>query len=181
MIEYLCSLFNTEVFTVKRIVFLMILVIVSLASASRSTAQDTKPTCDPGAVIDKAAALKSSGNQKKDIAALLALRDEISSADIACNGMTFSGEGTRILGPVVLKKGLYKITVTTKGNFKLYDLSMSGSTCKANITTSLIDEFRPDTEYKAESVENISSEDCKLIFQTGGSGLPWTITFEPLQ
>ncbi len=59
----------------RRILLTVVLLAIAiLLAASRPTAAQTdKPTCDPATVIKKAADLKPSGDQKKDMDALLAL------------------------------------------------------------------------------------------------------------
>src|SRR5436190_20452880 len=101
----------------KRLALAIVLLcaVLPLVPFTQATAQTEKPKCDPGTVIKAANELKGSGDNQKDLAALVKLRDDISAANIACDGWSFKGEKDKVLGPIDLATGLYLITIKTSG------------------------------------------------------------------
>src|SRR5258708_8823883 len=87
------------------LVFASVIVLPRFASA-----QGAKVDGKPGDVIAKAAALKSTGDDQKDMALLSDLTAQISAQNIACNGLTFKGRGSKVYDPFDLAEGVYRIT-----------------------------------------------------------------------
>jgi hypothetical protein len=103
----------------KRLILFTILILafVFSSNAPQSRAQTAQPKCDLSAVFKEAAALTTTGENQKDMTALLKLRDEISQANVVCNGWTLKGDTKtkRIIGPIQISDGIYKATATTTG------------------------------------------------------------------
>jgi hypothetical protein len=159
---------------------LLVVVLIVAASIPPVAAQGDKPACNPAAVIQQAAAMKSTGDQAQDLAALATLQADISAASVACTGYVFKGTGAKVVGPITLTQGVYKIVATAHGSISVVDLAVEGGACKAGDSVEIIHEFAIDKDIQAEGLERISSASCRLLFQVKGDG-DWTITFEPIK
>src|SRR5690242_20483932 len=95
------------------LVIVLLCTVFPLVFFSQATAQTDRPKCDPGAVIKTANSMKVTGNSKTDLEALMKLEVSIHAANIACNGMTWSGNSAKLIGPFELASGVYKVSVTT--------------------------------------------------------------------
>ncbi len=169
----------------RLLIFVVLTLAVFLVFASPQVdAQGDKPTCDPSAVIKKAAALTSTGDAKKDMAALNALGDQIRVANIACNGMTFQKSGAKIVGPIDLPAGTFKTTVTTKSMGFIAELRVTKGSCTASGTMGASGYLYlvMNIEQKQVEEENlIDSQGCTAIIVTSNVTGDWTLTIEPLQ
>jgi hypothetical protein len=156
----------------------LVIITVALAITPRlSDAQADKPKCDPAAVIKKASALKSSGDVKKDMDALVKLQIDIATANIACNGMTFEGKGAKIIGPFDIPKGDYRVTLKTNGFFSA-NLKVRDGTCEGGTFGLLFNIFSGGANSGTEAL--ITSEGCKAIIETSNVTESWKLTIEPI-
>ena len=160
----------------KRLILFAIMTLTFVFSVNEppTMAQAEQPKCDPAAVIKQAAALTSTGDTTKDMEALLKLQNDISAANIACNGMTFTGKGTKVLDPFVLPKGVYRVTLDFAAEASLVTFeSIAPEYCITE--TPLSDSTKQKIAH--------ASEDCKMTIEVRAYKDPsvWTITFEPLQ
>lgn len=160
------------------IICLLTILIIAQPIQAQQTAEPSK--CDPSPVIAKANALKASGDNKADVKSLRQLASEISVVGISCDGYKFEDKGTKIAGPFVLVRGVYRIRITTKGSIKLQDLSMEGTVCEAGQSQEIFSDYASnDKTIEADIAYNIRSASCKIVFQVSSSN-PWTILIEPL-
>src|SRR5437773_9108044 len=110
----------------------LLVVVLSLGGSGGITkAQESKPTCDPSAVIKKANGLTMKGDNKADMETLMRLAAEIQAQNMACSGHTFTGKTATLIGPMDLPKGNYKTTLTTRGRFSAR-LSVLTGDCKGS-------------------------------------------------
>lgn len=135
--------------------------------------------CDVSAVIASANALKSSGDQKKDWAALNKLGSAISQANIACNGYTFNGKAGKVIGPLDFKQGVYKAVATTKGYF-ITNPKPIGKECGETFDGPTLDMNKTSGTDTEEAVLTVP-RDCRMAIEVKNVTAPWTLTFEPLQ
>ncbi len=161
----------------KRLILFAILTLTFVISANRppTRAQAEQPKCDPAAVIKQAAALTSTGDVTKDMAALLKLQNDISATNIACNGMTFKGDRSKVFAPFDLPKGQYRMTVTTEGGFFASTKTVGGGYC----TSGDLAVIGADKQVTEEDL--ISSDGCRIILAVTTASDPWALTIEPLQ
>jgi hypothetical protein len=160
---------------------LLVIVIIALASTPRhSEAQADKPKCDIAAVIAKAAALKTTGDAKKDLVALNALSAEISAQNAICNGYIFTGKGEKVLTPFILPKGLWKVIGKSNGYLMLKARSMEGSDCKAGAEDLVLNLDTEQAKEGGETVLDIEAT-CRLLLSISNTSTTWTITFEPIE
>lgn len=159
-----------------RFALLFIVMISALVASPRlSDAQADKPKCDPATVIKKANELKASGDAKKDIEALTALTSDISAANIACNGFSWNGKGSKVYDPFDLPKGSYRMKLDWKGGPLLATVEHIGeTTCAGSVDNTTI-----ENRFNA-------SEDCRAtlqvkIYSDNDKATDWTITLEPLK
>lgn len=160
---------------------LLIVLFIALWNVVPTQAQ-TKTPCDLTAVIKTANGVKSSGDSAADLKALNTLSQQIETANIACNGLTFKGTGNKVLGPLVIPKGTYKVSVETKNAFILTLNTLSGSDCDANQTVSVMSQINleGDRDASGQVVLPVGA-DCKVLMTTSNSSNPWTLTFEPVE
>ncbi len=168
----------------RSVLFTIVLLAFAIvfATASRPTAAQTPaaPKCDLTSVIKAANALKASGDNKTDLAALLKLRDSISQANIACNGLTITGKGVKVVPPFVLPKAFYKVTATSNGYLIVDARSMEGSDCKAGVEDNLFILDDQQAKLGAETTLDIQF-DCRIMLSVSNTRTDWKITFEPMQ
>ena len=150
----------------KRLILFAILTLTFVFPAN-------EPKCDPAAVIKQAAALTSTGDTTKDMAALLKLQNDISAANIACNGMTFSGIGSKVVDPFVLSKGTFKVILDSALQSGVIEIDgISPDHCAGGTLSG---------KHK-ETLVKVYDDDCKIAIEvnTFGDTVSWAITFEPL-
>jgi hypothetical protein len=162
----------------SRVISLLLLAVFVVVSRPIS-AQSDKPECDPAGILKKAASLVTSGDKGKDMEALIALRDEISAANVACNGWTWKGEGVKVVGPVLLTKALYKVTAKSSGYLTVFARSVEGGNCKAGVVQNLFTLDDKEAKLGAETILDISN-DCRLVLLMSNTSTAWTVAIEPL-
>jgi hypothetical protein len=150
--------------------------VFSLMFFSQVTAQTDQPKCDPTVVIKAANSLKTSGDNQKDIAALIKFREQITAADIACSGLTFKGtKVAKIIGPFDLPTGTYKVTATTPGYLIIHVRTVSGNCEQVSLYNLSSGEATTGSETLYES------KGCRVMLLPSNISAPWTLTFEPLE
>ncbi len=170
-----------------KLIVLTLLTILAFVSAAPQgvAAQTDKPKCDAASVIATANTLKASGDSKADTALLLKLRDQIEAVNIACNGMTYTGQGNKSVGPVTLATGAYLVTI--KGKVRHVDGSLTLKSLKGDcgfMWLQVMPEGGTDmlsSDWKdAEASQTLQVTDCRAMFETSFiSG--WILTIEPLE
>src|SRR5260370_35750596 len=120
--------------------FLFFFVLVAFCGAAKGSAKPKtqKPTCAPASVITKAAALKSAGDNAKDMVALMTLAADINNANLVCNGMTFTGTGTTVTDPFDLAQGTYRVKIAADKSLDSYDVAIKyvgAANCAGSISS----------------------------------------------
>jgi len=134
--------------------------------------------CNPTPLYAQAATLKSSGDAKRDIDALMEFSDDVRQANIACNGFKFEGKSNQVIGPLDLAQGTWLVTLTTKTTFALHGTLLDGKCTKGG---SAIDDFifGATTGTAAEGMGVvIKSDGCRVLLTTEYASSPWTLTLE---
>jgi hypothetical protein len=162
------------------LVLFLILSVISLVPHP-SAAQTDKPKCDLTGVSKQVAAFKPSGDAKADLAALLKVRDAISQANVDCNGWTFSAKtGSKLIGPFILPKGVYKITATTTGYLIVRVQQVDPECDQYKTDYGIVNVAKGEANDGAESIETFENT-CKIFLQPDNVSAPWTLTIEPVQ
>jgi hypothetical protein len=164
--------------TPRSLKVILLLSVLLLLPSSTERAQSNKPTCDPASVIAQAKSLKSSKDKTKDMASLLAFAKQIDAANIACNGLKFSGNVAKLLGPFDLAQGSWRVTLTTNGYF-IGDLKVLSGACTNDTFPLMFDLFQGQANSGAEAL--IQSDGCRATIATSNITAPWTITIEPIE
>lgn len=154
------------------LVFSIILISGSHPSIAQGPTATPSKDCKPADLIASLKDLKSSGDAAKDMAALLKIQDQISDQSVACSGLTFSGTGSKVIGPFDLAKGAYRFKVVKGLEFFTAELKgIPDDLCVLGMVSS----------QKAE--DQASSEGCRvtLAVDTMGSSGDWEFTLEPLK
>ncbi len=164
-----------------RLLLISIVVILTF-TATPVAAQTPSPTpnsdCKVTDVIKQAAALKPSGNADKDLDALLNLEDAINAARAACRGLLFKGtQVAKIVGPITLDSGTYKVTLTTKGYF-IGNVKVKEGDCGFD-GTYIYNVSSGEADTGRELL--LDSKGCKFYLTPDNISAPWKLTFELLQ
>ena len=169
---------------IRAILPLGLLLLALWGSATPTVAQDSKTACDPASIIKKANALTAKGDNKADMDALQKLADDIHAQGIACNGLTFTGTNSKIIGPFDLPKGNFKATLTSRGRFtgRLNAITGTCRTTRSPSATGASTLFSATNgEASAGSDAIIMSEGCHAIIETDGVRSAYKLTIEPLE
>jgi hypothetical protein len=176
----------------KRLTLLTILlcaVLPLMLSTQQAVAQTDKATCDPAAILNKVASLKSTGDSSGDMDALVMLAKDIQKMHALCDGHVIAGRGNKVIPPVLLKAGSYRVSVETTRAFSLKAISSEGEEC-------LIDHIwgteSGDTDVPfiktgfsekppLSEAPLVAAKDCQVVFQVERSSAPWTLIIEPLR
>ncbi len=135
-------------------------------------AQD-KTKCDLKGVAAKLIAFKLTDDAKKDMDALLKIQGDISAANVACNGLTFSGKGANVTDPFDIGKGTYRVRLQVKDSKALH----------ASIE-SIGDKFCGASLLADKPADRLDARDgCRATLQidTYDEEAQWTVTLEPLK
>ncbi len=151
-----------------------------LSTAAQGTPSPTKsPDCKPADVLKKAAALSSTGDDQKDLAALLKLAADISAQNVACNGLTFKGNIiVKAIGPIEIPPGLYKVTATTRG-YLILKIRLVDPDCADRDGFSIVNVGAGEATTGAEEIVRFMG--CKMFLQPSNVDAPWTVTLELLK
>jgi hypothetical protein len=98
----------------------------------------------------------------------------LAEAKATCSGLAFEGDGDRVLGPIELRAGFYRVTVETAGYFSA-DLQVLAGECEATSPLGLFNET-PTESGVFESL--IESSGCTTLIQTTITSEPWTLRIE---
>jgi hypothetical protein len=161
----------------RRVVPICSLILIVVTFLHPASAQTAKPTCDPATLIKQAAALAATGDPAKDMEALLTLRDSISAANIACNGMTFEGKGSKVIGPFEVKQGFYKGTITGGGTVLASVEAVRGCGESYEAPDMLLTKT---TDNEAGESTMKVKQTCTIVIEVAIATGPWKITLEPL-
>ncbi len=161
----------------RRVVLVITLILVVVTLIHPAQAQTAKPVCDPAAVIKQAAALASTGDTAKDMKALISLRDAISAANIACNGMTFEGKGSKVIGPFEVAQGFYKGTITG-GGMLMASVEAVRDCGESYEAPDML--LTKTTDNEASEATMKVKKTCTIVIEVSIATGPWKITLEPL-
>jgi hypothetical protein len=165
---------------IRALIFALLLTLLIVPSAA---AQDKKPGCDPAALIAELAKLKTTGDQAKDMQALLDVQSRISAQNAVCAGTGIALESKdkvpKVYGPFTLPKGTYKVTATTTGYFIIH--AKSSDNCADAFALFNLGPGEGNTG--AETLLEIAgdSETCKFYLQTENASAPWKLVIAPLE
>jgi len=171
----------------RRLIFLafFVIVVISVLAVQPTNAQTPTPTqnapdCKPSTVISKAAALRTSGDPRRDLELLNTLMADIQAMNVSCNGLRFNGRGNKVLGPFTLPVALYRVTARTTGDLTVDLQSVARGDCgTGGNKITLLTLNRGQGDNGAEAALDIRF-DCKAVFVTSNSRDTWTLTVEPL-
>lgn len=171
----------------RRLIYLAFLgiVVISALAVQPTNAQTPTPTqtaadCKPVTVITKAAALRTTGDPRRDLDSLNNLMLDIQALNVSCNGLRFNGRGNKVLGPLTLPIALYRITARTTGDLTVDIQAVSQTDCGASGNRfTLMNLSRGEGDNGAEAPLDIRFG-CKAVFITSHSKDTWTLTVEPL-
>lgn len=133
------------------------------------------PVCDPAKTIDEASKMKSSGDAIQDMKALIALQQEISAQRLACSDLKFAGKNQKVIGPLELPLGTYRVTFKTEGYVILTMEPLEGD-CDKEFLLNLSE---GEAQEGAEAFIKLSSP-CKVIFPMDNITASWELIITPI-
>lgn len=98
----------------------------------------------------------------------------------ACDGLVFSGESAKVIGPVKLPQGVYRVTATTDGYMSGTITAVEGE-CGAGVafTTPLLFTIMQGQASKG-SEATVTSKDCTALIEIANVQGSWKVEFERL-
>ena len=164
----------------RRLFVIVALIVVALVTfAAPTTAQEGKSACDPKSVITKANGMTMKGDNRADMESLMKLAADIQAQNIACSGYTFTGNSSKLIGPLELPKGNYKTVLTTRGRFTGRLNVLSGACEGSSRTANYYSITSAEAINGAEAV--IRSDGCRLVIESSDVRGAWTLTIAPLE
>lgn len=160
---------------------LAILVLLLILVPVPMSAQSSKPDCKPGDVIATANALKATGDNAKDMDALIKLSQDISAANIACGGFRFSGSKPKILGPIDLPKGLFMVSLKTDGWGSAEGKVLDGQCGNEGDSVTAFGLNWLNATTPGLIAEYLASKGCKMTIEISLVTTPWELTIEPVK
>lgn len=94
-----------------------------------------------------------------------------------CEGLVFEGTGDRVLGPIELLPGLYRVVVQTDG-YVIGDIQVISGACEAQSFMGLFLESPGHANDGAEAL--VTSEGCTAVVTISNITEPWTLRFEKI-
>jgi hypothetical protein len=168
---------------IMKLLVIITLLIIALIASTPTTAQTPAPAkCDTAAVFDAAAKLKATGDNAKDLAALVELREQITALNIACAGHTFSGKTIKVVAPFELPAGLWVWRGTGSG-LEVKATVLEGQ-CIGSLFGGLLDAGKDSSLWYGLEQERshivTPSEGCQLSVSIKAKG-DFTVTVERLK
>lgn len=165
-----------------RLLITLALIVIFPFFVAPTHAQDNLPVqCNPTGFFNVFSTIlpKNSAALETDtyLKFLRELRVLLESQWLLCNGMIFSGSGAKLLGPIDLPAGLYKVTAKTDDAF-LVRMRILKGLCTASNGENLYAFFAGDGAAGAETI--IESSTCTILLETDIAET-WSLTIEPLQ
>jgi len=165
----------------SRLIFLILFLLSFVSSPAR--AQDNLPAqCNPTGFFQVFYTIFPKDADPLDTDVYLEFLSKIrvltDSQWLLCIGMKFSGENAKLLGPIELPAGLYRVTLTTNGYF-IAKLEIIDGDCSGTGLGALYGIFEGQASDGSETL--IKSSGCTTLIDTSNVTDPWTLTIEPLQ
>jgi len=164
--------------TLSLSVFLWVLIVSGTAILAQTEPLDDLSECDLTALAS--AITNSLETTPQDDEALDATLGEIANAiarvRAACAGFSFEGRNAKLIGPITLEEGRYRVRVTTPGFFSA-SLEVLDGTCDAGIM-GLFNLFQGQATDGAEAL--LTSNGCETLINTQNVTDEWTLTIERL-
>lgn len=130
---------------------------------------------------DAAQAAIAAGDLEGALAALATVKEQISAAEVACSGLTFSGESGSVVGPVEMPEGVYKAVATTDGFMTVQVTALSGKCGAGNAQFMMPGLFIISKGQASSGAEALMfSEGCSALFEVGNVQSGWELRFEKL-
>ncbi len=118
-------------------------------------------------------------DNKADMEALMKLAADIQAQNVACSGYTFTGNSSKLIGPLELPRGNYKTVLTTRGRFTGRLNVLSGACEGSSRTANYYSITSGEATNGAEAV--IRSDGCRLVIESSDVRGVWTLTIAPLE
>ena len=98
----------------------------------------------------------------------------ISRVRAACAELSFAGNNAKLIGPIELEPGYYRVRVTTDAFF-IAEVEVMSGTCDDGLLFAL---SRGEATEGAEAL--FDSEGCTILVDTDNVSAPWSLVFERL-
>lgn len=145
-----------------------------------TSAQGNTSDCKPADLFPQLATLKSAGDPDKDLAALTDLSSQIRAQNIACKGQVFKGKGSKIIGPIIIPDGLFRVIVESPSFIASGKVS-DGKCGQGTVSPTSVFSIYTSTDNGVGRAETlVKSQACKLLIDISASAA-WTVTIEPIQ
>lgn len=173
----------------KRISLAGLVLALLLTIVGHVIAQDATPaSCSADSITALVASIQDAngaaltaikaGDTQTAIDALSDATERVGLMKAVCAGLSFEDTKAKVLGPVELAEGMYKVTATTAG-FMTVELKPTEGSCGETIGDTVMPVFGLFKDQANDGSEVlIPSDGCKTFIQVSNITDPWTLTFE---
>lgn len=175
-----------------------LVLIIVLAVFAPLRAQDTPITlpedCSEATVKSAVALVKTAADAMDKMVADGQTIDAIRITDIMeglkvyvgmlraqCDGLSFRGEGGKVIGPIQIPKGVYRAFARTEGYIIVHVNPLDGNCGQGSgsfLTAGLFSATKEEASKGTESL--LTSEGCSAILEISNVQAPWLLSLEKL-
>lgn len=152
-----------------------ILLICALPALAQESAGECAPEELAASISER---LASAGEDREGLIDLLrTMAGEIAANDAACSGLSFEGSGQKLLGPVELPEGIYRVTASGDDGFGIVEFTVLAGECGEGnrMSPNVLD---GDVTQDVEVV--VMSAGCEVLIDANMDDR-WTLVFEQLR
>lgn len=149
-----------------------VLVVILLGAVPASAQDDAYPECNFNAVLP---ILQDGMSAVSDWETLEQFNRDLQASLAFCRGLMFSGDGDRVVDPMEIPAGLYRLVYTADSNGSFVFGSVEARLINGDCTDGLLINFAGDSTNTAETL--FESGGCMVIFEVGNTQTPWTVHF----
>jgi hypothetical protein len=136
------------------------------------------PACDFVSFYQSLAAFANVEDTSANRERLLRIAAAALQMESICNGLSFEGANSRVIGPFVLPAGYYRAIVTTS-QYLIARLVVLNGECETSSFGSLFNLSAGEGTNGAEAV--IISEGCRAVIEFSNTRAPWTFRIESIR
>lgn len=155
----------------KYLIMLLVFVML-LFGLNAIKGQESKRECNIETIVKSAASL--------DKTKLSKFANLISEANTACNGFEYSGRGHKIIGPIELPDGTWKLTLHSKDVNMWTGNALDGDCGHDSYSSHVFSETIVDSKDAAMQIVP-ALKNCKLLVELYVMDEEWRITVEPFK
>ena len=125
--------------------------------------------------------IKDTSDAQGKYDSLVALRNEMSSLEALCQGLSFEGNSEKVFGPMIIPEGIYRLSAKTDGFFTL-DFEILDGDCEGpeSYTQNIFALFQSDTPGRVSEAV-FKSSGCDVLWETSNITQDYSVNLEKLK